>query len=88
MFELNGKVALVTGGSRGIGRAIALALAERGARVAVNYVTNAEAAAEVVQAIGGGEAVALQGDVAKAEVRWRGVPGRTTDMLASDATKG
>ena len=69
MFELNGKVALVTGGSRGIGRAIAVALADRGARVAVNYVTNAEAADEVVQTIGGsgGEAVAVQGDVAKAE---------------------
>jgi 3-oxoacyl-[acyl-carrier protein] reductase len=69
MFDLNEKVALVTGGSRGIGRAIALALAERGARVAVNYVANAEAAAEVVEAIAGagGQAIAIQGDVSQAE---------------------
>ncbi len=69
MFDLNEKVALVTGGSRGIGRAIALALAERGARVAVNYVTNAEAAAAVVEEIAGtgGQAIAIQGDVSQAE---------------------
>lgn len=69
MFDLTGKVALVTGGSRGIGRAIALALAGQGARVAVNYVANAEAANEAVSAIAGrgGEATAIQGDVAKAE---------------------
>ncbi|MCI0849897.1 MAG: 3-oxoacyl-[acyl-carrier-protein] reductase [Chloroflexi bacterium] len=69
MFDLAGKSALVTGGSRGIGRAISLALADRGARVAVNYVTNAQAAAEVVQQIegGGGRALAIQGDVSKAE---------------------
>ncbi len=69
MFDLSGKVALVTGGSRGIGRAIALALAEQGASVAVNYVANAEAADEVVQRIvaGGGRAVAIQGDVSKSE---------------------
>jgi 3-oxoacyl-[acyl-carrier protein] reductase len=69
MFELTGKVALVTGGSRGIGRAIAIALAGQGAKVAVNYVSNAKAAAEVVERIasGGGQAVALQGDVASAD---------------------
>ena len=69
MFDLSGKVALVTGGSRGIGRAIALALAEQGARVAVNYVSNAQAAEEVVQRIAGcgGQAVAIQGDVSRPE---------------------
>jgi len=68
MFELTGKVALVTGGSRGIGRAISLALAERGAAVALNYVSNAEAAQEVVRQIEGcgGRATAVQGDVASA----------------------
>jgi 3-oxoacyl-[acyl-carrier protein] reductase len=65
MFDLTGKVTLVTGGSRGIGRAIALALAEQGAKVAINYVANAAAADEVVQKIAscGGQAVAIQGDV-------------------------
>ncbi len=69
MFDLGEKAALVTGGSRGIGRAIALALAKQGARVAVNYVANAQAAQEVVQQIGGcgGQAVALQGDVSQPE---------------------
>lgn len=66
MFDLTDKVALVTGGSRGIGRAISLALAEQGAKVAVNYVTNRDAADEVVQQIGEGRAVAIQGDVAQA----------------------
>ncbi|WP_181763850.1 SDR family oxidoreductase [Streptomyces albidus (ex Kaewkla and Franco 2022)] len=59
------KIALVTGGSRGIGRATALRLAADGAAVVVNYHTNAEAAAEVVDEIrkGGGEAVAVQADI-------------------------
>lgn len=59
------RVALVTGGSRGIGRAIAESLAERGHRVAVNYASRADAAEAVVAAIveGGGEAIAVQGDV-------------------------
>ena len=64
-MNLDNKVALVTGASRGIGRAIALDLARRGARVVVNYHQNAEAAAEVVAAIqaNGGEAIPMQADV-------------------------
>jgi 3-oxoacyl-[acyl-carrier protein] reductase len=63
--NLEHKVAVVTGASRGIGRAIALELAQRGARVMVNYHRNAEAAAEVVAAIeaAGGQARAVQADV-------------------------
>ena len=62
------RVALVTGGSRGIGRAVALTLAEAGHRVAVNYAANAAAADEVVEMIAdaGGKAVAVQGDVSSA----------------------
>ncbi len=51
MVDLKGKVALVTGGSRGIGRAIALRLAESGAEVAINYMRNRHAAAETAAAI-------------------------------------
>jgi 3-oxoacyl-[acyl-carrier protein] reductase len=65
LFDLSGKVALVTGGSRGIGRAISLALAAHGARVAINYASNAGAADEAAAAIGGeGAVVTLAGDVA------------------------
>ncbi len=64
-MDLQDKVAVVTGASRGIGRAIAMELSRRGARVVINYNTSAEAAAEVVDAIEaeGGEAVAVQADV-------------------------
>jgi acetoacetyl-CoA reductase len=51
MGKLDGRVAIVTGGGRGIGKAIALALAAEGAKVAVNYNTSAGAAQEVVDAI-------------------------------------
>jgi 3-oxoacyl-[acyl-carrier protein] reductase len=65
---LEGKVALVTGASRGIGRAIAQRLAAAGAKVVINYHANASAADEVVQAIAAadGEAVAFQADVSRA----------------------
>ncbi len=65
LLTLEGKVALVTGASRGIGRAVALELARRGAAVVVNYLKSAEAAEDVVNAIqeGGGRGVAFQGDV-------------------------
>jgi 3-oxoacyl-[acyl-carrier protein] reductase len=67
--ELTGRVALVTGGSRGIGKAIALALADAGADVAVNYRERAEDAATVVAAIRSMErrATAVAGDVSLGE---------------------
>jgi len=67
--QLSEKVAIVTGASRGIGRAIALALAEQGAKVAVNYARSGEAAHAVVQEIAdqGGEAMAVQADVSDAD---------------------
>ena len=63
--NLEGRVAAVTGASRGIGRAIAIELAARGAKVVVNYNSSAEAAEEVVAEIEskGGEAAALKADV-------------------------
>jgi 3-oxoacyl-[acyl-carrier protein] reductase len=70
--QLSGKVAIVTGSSRGIGRAIAERLAADGAAVVVNYVRGEQAAQQVVQAIRerGGQAVAIGADVAQpAEVR-------------------
>ena len=68
-ITLTDRVALVTGGSRGIGRAISIALAASGATVVVNYRGNAAAADETVAAINGagGKAIAIQADVANGD---------------------
>ncbi len=90
--ELKGKVSLVTGASRGIGRAIAIKLAEMGSQVAVNYLTNEASASEVVSAItaNGGQAMAVQGDVrdsAQVKTMVRSVNGKweKIDILVNNA---
>src|SRR6202522_2261629 len=69
MSKLTNKVALVTGGSRGIGAAIAKSLAADGASVAITYAKDASAASAVVKAIelSGGKAIAIQADAADAK---------------------
>ena len=66
---LEGKVALVTGASSGIGKAIAIEMAARGASVVVNYIGKPDAANEVIRAIEqkDGKAIAIAGDVSKTE---------------------
>ena len=66
---IEGKTALVTGASKGIGRAIAIRLAEKGAKVAVNFSRSSDAAAQVAATIGelGGEAITVQADVSDRE---------------------
>jgi NAD(P)-dependent dehydrogenase (short-subunit alcohol dehydrogenase family) len=89
----NGKTALVTGASRGIGRAAALALAEAGAQVLVHYGKNAEEAAAVVEQIGGadGRAQAVGADLASpdgpAELarQVRAIVGERLDILVANA---
>lgn len=68
-MDLRGKIALITGASRGLGKAIALRLADAGADVVVNYQTREDAAREVVEEIQrrGRRAIALGADVSKAE---------------------
>ena len=71
-LSLDGKTALITGGSRGIGRAIAERLAADGAAIVINYARSERLAQEVVKAITakGGKAIGIQADLSKsAEVR-------------------
>jgi 3-oxoacyl-[acyl-carrier protein] reductase len=80
-MRLRDHIALVTGGSRGIGRAIALMLADEGAAVAVSYLEQADAARDVCRVIesNGGRALALQADVSEPEDAQR---------LVSEAVEG
>jgi NAD(P)-dependent dehydrogenase (short-subunit alcohol dehydrogenase family) len=65
-MNFTGKVVLVTGGSRGIGSAVATAFADRGARVAVSYLSNKTAAEEAIAGMPGGPHLAIQADVTDA----------------------
>ncbi|HEY0181939.1 MAG TPA: glucose 1-dehydrogenase [Rhodopila sp.] len=69
MTDLAGQTALVTGAQQGIGKAIAIALAQAGANVAINYLDGEAAAEEVAASVraAGGEAIVLAGDIAAAE---------------------
>jgi 3-oxoacyl-[acyl-carrier protein] reductase len=75
VFDLTGKIAVVTGGSRGIGRATSIALAQAGARVLVNYRSNEDAAKETLRLIeeAGGQGELLGFDVADPESVDRGI---------------
>jgi 3-oxoacyl-[acyl-carrier protein] reductase len=85
MFDLSGKTALVTGGSRGLGRAIALALAGQGADVAVNYRGNAAAADEAAQQIIGlgRRAITVQGDTSSGREACEAIVKAALDGLGS-----
>jgi 3-oxoacyl-[acyl-carrier protein] reductase len=85
MFDLTGKTALITGGSRGLGRAIALALAGQGSDVAVNYRGNVAAADEVAQQIVsiGRRALAIQGDTSAGREACEAIVKQAVDGLGS-----
>lgn len=92
-IDLSGKVAVVTGGARDIGRAISLKLAESGAAVMLNYFLSADAAAETVEAITkhGGHAAACKSDVSSQDgaeallAETRKVFGDRIDILVNNA---
>lgn len=69
MVQLNGKLAIVTGGAKGIGKAITVALAQEGAKVVINYNSSKEAAENLVNELGkdGHDVYAVQADVSKVE---------------------
>ena len=85
MFDLTGKTALITGGSRGLGRAIALAFARQGADVAINYRGNADAADAVVAEITGSgrRSLAIQGDTSEAREACEEIVKAALDGLGS-----
>jgi len=85
MFDLTGKTALVTGGSRGLGRGIALALAGQGADVAINYRGNVEAADQVAAEITvlGRRALAIQGDTSAGREACEAIVKAALDGLGS-----
>ncbi len=85
MFDLTGKTALVTGGSRGLGRAIALALAGQGADIAINYRGNAEAADEVAGQIAGTgrRGITVQGDTSEGRESCEAIVKAALDGLGS-----
>ena len=93
MSKLAGKVAVVTGASKGIGAGIAKALAAEGAAVVVNYASSKAGADAVVEVItaAGGQAVAVQGDVSKeAEAKalvdaWMNSEGHRKNILLAEA---
>lgn len=95
MINLSGRCALITGGSRGIGRATALRLASAGADVAINYVTSQSAACEVAKEIAalGRQAITIKADVSQPEdiasmVEFAGSEFGKLDILISNAASG
>jgi 3-oxoacyl-[acyl-carrier protein] reductase len=80
VFELKEKVAIVTGGSRGIGRAVSIALARAGAKVVINYAGNEEAAAQTLRSV---REVGSDGEIARFDVQ----DPDATDAAISDVAK-
>lgn len=83
-MDFSGKVALVTGGSRGIGRAIAQAFAARGARVAITCKESEDAARKTVASLAGGPHLAIQADVADRQSAKRVVDGVVSGLGGLD----